>query len=102
MGVDRSEPLQKDLFCGVRPNQSIDHDNREAAHQPVDSVSDVERQRLPDGPGEKYEDTDGGHHAAHTPRQGKPIREKQAGEDPHQRHAQIEEGRVVKGDDEEG
>ncbi|MGO8897412.1 MAG: hypothetical protein ACLQU5_03575 [Isosphaeraceae bacterium] len=101
MGVDRSQPFQKDLFCGARPNQGIDHDDREAAHEPVDSVSDVERQRLPDGPLGKYEDTDGGHHAAHAPRQGKPTGEKQASEDPYQRHAQKEEGDVVKGDDEE-
>ena len=91
MSVDLGEPPQEDLSRGERPEQSVDHDDREAADQEVQSVGDVERQGVPDRPLKKHEDAEGGHHGAQGRRQAKPVAEQQADEDPQQRHRQVEE-----------
>ena len=102
MGVDLGQPLQKDLWGVQRPEQGVDHDHREAGDQKVEPVCDVERQCRPNRPPEHDKDAEGGHHGAQGRRQGKPIREEQAGEDPQQRHGQIEEGCGAERHEEEG
>ncbi len=79
----------------------MDHGDREAGNQEVQTVSDVEAERTPHVSVEEYEDPEGGYHRAQGRGQGKPIREQHAGEDPQQRESQIEERRGAEGNENE-
>ena len=96
MDIDLAEALQKHPPCVERPEQRVDHDDREAGDEIVECIRGIKRQRRPHRPVQHDKDADGGHHGTHRRRERKPVGEQQAGKYPEERQYHIEKRRWMK------